>query len=94
MELYWWTPTRTDEGLWFTVYGPQTAIGASKGTTGQKGDTGADGNDGQKGDTGADGNNGVKGEEGNDGTKGIDGATNINYQTWDLVNNAFYNVQW
>ena len=90
----WYTPTRTDEGLWFTVYGPQTAIGASKGITGQKGE---DGNDGQKGDTGADGNDGTKGEkgeEGIDGAKGIDGATNINYQTWDLVNNAFYDACW
>jgi len=95
-------PEQTNKGLWFTVYGPQTAIGASKGTTGQKGDTGADGTDGakgDKGDTGADGNNGVKGEAGNDGTKGIagtkgiDGATNINYQTWDLVNNAFYDTE-
>ena len=91
----YYPPTRTDKGLWFTVYGPQTAIGASKGITGQKGATGADGTDGQKGDTGSDGNDGVKGEkgiDGNDGTKGIDGATNINYQTWDLVNTAFYNT--
>jgi len=57
----YYPPIRNDKGLWFIVYGPQTATGASKGITGQKGATGTDGNNGAKGDDGAKGLQGAAG---------------------------------
>ena len=60
---------KAQEGAyWFTVYGLQSAAGATQGPAG------ADGADGADGANGADGADGVDGADGADGVDGADGA--------------------
>ena len=70
------TNTSHKAAFWFTVYGPQTAAGASKGQkgeTGVNGSSGGDGDKGQKGVSGSSGSDGDKGQKGVNGSSGGDG---------------------